>query len=129
MNRPTWVTNDPEAARALAAADKAFERAKVAAGRAPTLAAKVDALRAAKEARRAAYDAAMGKPMSCACGQVPDCARFPLGSLVVPPRVVCDVTGSTPVMHTTRGCRPWVFTPHVTPQVAPQVAPHVGGEE
>ncbi len=49
-----WVTNDPQAARALRKADKEFEAARIAASTLP-LADKIVALRAAKEARQAAY--------------------------------------------------------------------------
>jgi len=52
----TWVTNNPKAARALRAADIAYERAKFMAIGLP-LARKVEAIRAAKAVRQAAYDA------------------------------------------------------------------------
>lgn len=54
----TWITNNPEAAKALQAADTAFDLAKAAASNLP-LAEKVAALRTAKTQRQAAYDAAI----------------------------------------------------------------------
>lgn len=69
--------------------------------------------RLAAAMRRADKPKRAPKPKPCACGQVADCAKFPLGTLVVPPIVVCDLLGTTPVMHTTRGCKPWKFTPEV----------------
>jgi hypothetical protein len=52
-----WVTNNPNAAKALKAADAKYEKAKTAASNLP-LKEKVAALRKAKEARQAAYEAA-----------------------------------------------------------------------
>ena len=50
-----WITNSPEAARQLRAADDAYAAARRAASGLP-LAAKVEALRQAKQTRQAAYD-------------------------------------------------------------------------
>lgn len=50
----TWITSDPQAAKALKKADKVFEAARVAAKSLP-LADKIIALRAAKDAKQAAY--------------------------------------------------------------------------
>lgn len=52
-----WLTNDPQAAKRLRAADRKFERALISAQGLP-LALKVTALRIAREARQSAYDAA-----------------------------------------------------------------------
>ena len=49
-----WITNDPQAAKSLKKADKAFEAARTAAKILP-LADKIVALRAAQEAKQAAY--------------------------------------------------------------------------
>ena len=49
-----WITNDPQAAKSLKKADKAFEAARTAAKSLP-LADKIVALRAAQEAKQAAY--------------------------------------------------------------------------
>ncbi len=51
-----WLTNDPEAAAKLAAADRQWEADRKAAESLP-LAEKVEAYRRAKDARREAYDA------------------------------------------------------------------------
>ena len=51
-----WLTNDPQAAAALAKADREWEAARKAAEGLP-LAEKVEAYRKAKDARREAYDA------------------------------------------------------------------------
>jgi len=55
MNTPHWITNDPAAAKALKAADKAHDKARAFAAHLP-LADKIIAYREAKEARAAAYD-------------------------------------------------------------------------
>jgi hypothetical protein len=49
-----WITNDPQAAKSLKKADKAFDAARTAAKSLP-LADKIVALRAAQEAKQAAY--------------------------------------------------------------------------
>ena len=49
-----WITNDPQAAKSLKKADKAFEGARIAAKSLP-LVDKIIALRAAQEAKQAAY--------------------------------------------------------------------------
>ena len=54
---PTWLTNDPQAATRLRAADDAFAAARQAASKLP-LAEKITALREAEKARVAAYDCA-----------------------------------------------------------------------
>ena len=51
-----WLTNHPEAARALRKADQEWEAARKVAESLP-LAEKVEAYRKAKDARREAYDA------------------------------------------------------------------------
>lgn len=56
MNGRGWHTNDQDAAKQLAAADRAYEAEKHRA-RALPCAQKISALRAAKAARRAAYAA------------------------------------------------------------------------
>ncbi len=55
MQTPHWITNDPAAAKALKAADKAHDKARALAANLP-LADKIIAYRAAKDARAAAYD-------------------------------------------------------------------------
>lgn len=64
-----WLTNDPEVARRLNAADRAYNTARDNAAALP-LAAKIEALRAAKTARIAAYRAATreGNEASAASG-------------------------------------------------------------
>ncbi len=52
----TWLTNDPEAAKALRNAERAFNKAKSAASNL-SLADKVFALKTAQNIRQAAYDA------------------------------------------------------------------------
>lgn len=54
MNHPRWITNNPVAAKALTAADLAYERERAAARDLP-LAEKVAAYKAAKDRREAAY--------------------------------------------------------------------------
>ena len=51
-----WITNNPQIAEKLRAADRRYELAKVRA-QGLTLGAKIEAYRAAKEARQAEYDA------------------------------------------------------------------------
>lgn len=59
-----WITNDPQVAKHLKAADKVYTAAVTkAAGL--KLADKVAAIRAAKLARQAAYDALMAPAPSC----------------------------------------------------------------
>ena len=53
-----WVTNSPEAAKKLQAADRRYELAKVRM-QGMTLGEKIEAQRAAKTARQAEYDAVM----------------------------------------------------------------------
>jgi hypothetical protein len=55
MFRPEWITNDPEAAKALIAADRAYEKAQSDAVHLP-LAEKIEAYRAARYARQEAYN-------------------------------------------------------------------------
>jgi hypothetical protein len=57
-SQPGWITNSPEAARALRAADAAYDRA-LAAAAGLRLAEKVEAIRAARAARDATYRAVM----------------------------------------------------------------------
>lgn len=52
----SWITNSPEAARALRAADERYRCARLLAG-GLCLKEKIEALRAAKRAHEAAYDA------------------------------------------------------------------------
>ncbi len=53
--RPSWISNDPQAIKALRAADRAYEKAQAAAANLP-LAEKIEAYRAARCARQAAYN-------------------------------------------------------------------------
>jgi hypothetical protein len=55
MERPAWITNDPAAAKALRAADRAYDKARAAASGLP-LAEKLEAYRAARAARQRAYN-------------------------------------------------------------------------
>jgi hypothetical protein len=56
-----WITNDPEAAKALQKADRDYYRARIMA-EGLTLGEKIVAYRLAKEVRQAAYDAVGAQP-------------------------------------------------------------------